>query len=91
MGIHLLHTPIRRTRLFQPWAWFASWAGLAALDRMPKEGCSIYPKQVEIGLAQGDGAGALAFRSAFDDPEANEKDGEECEVLDLVGTASAHI
>ena len=55
---------------------FASWAGLAALGRMLKEGCIMYPMH-EVSPTIAAGAGCKAFRSAFDDPEADERD--ECE------------
>ncbi len=75
-GSHPFHKLIGRTRLLQPWELFASWAGLAALGRMPKEGCIMYPMH-EVSPTIAAGAGCKAFRSAFDDPEADERD--ECE------------
>ncbi len=50
------------------------------MEMMPKEGCSLYPKQEDTPLVHG-GAGVLAFRFAFDSPEGDEKEGEGCEDL----------
>ena len=61
---------------------FASWAGLAALGRMPKEGCIMHPIQ-EILPTIAAGAGCNDFRSAFDDPQGNQSNEREGSVLEI--------